>query len=102
MTNCKGRAMVRYLALVSLAVAVVTGAALAQTANPPAGSASDPVAAEKASLEQQLAEQQARNEALRQRITKLEQVLSTDVCNNPEAAAILKESVAPAQPTQTQ
>lgn len=75
---------------------------MAQTANPPAGSASDPVAAEKASLEQQLAEQQARNEALRQRITKLEQVLSTDVCNNPEAAAILKESVAPAQPTQTQ
>lgn len=42
-------------------------------------------------LEQQLKEQQARNEALKERIAKLEAVLKTDVCNNPEAEAILNQ-----------
>lgn len=62
------------------------------------GAPQDAVAAEKASLEQQLAEQQARNEALRQRIAKLEEVLATDVCTNPEAAAVLQQGAAPRAP----
>jgi hypothetical protein len=47
-------------------------------------------------LEQQLKEQQARNEGLKQRIEKLEAILKTDVCADPQAAeALLKESEAP-------
>ena len=47
-------------------------------------------------LEQQLKEQQARNEDLKQRIEKLEAVLRTDVCADPQAAELLlKESEAP-------
>ena len=49
----------------------------------------------KKTLEQQLAEQQATNEALRQRIAKIEAVLEKGVCDNPEAAALLKESSVP-------
>ncbi len=49
---------------------------------------------QRAALEQQLKEQQAKNEALKERIAKLEAVLKTDVCNNPEAEAILKQESA--------
>jgi hypothetical protein len=46
-------------------------------------------------LEQQLQEQKAKNDALRARIAELEKLLATDVCNNPEAAAAIRESAAP-------
>ena len=47
-------------------------------------------------LEQQLQEQQARNEDLKQRIEKLEAILNTDVCADPQAAELLlKETEAP-------
>ncbi len=47
-------------------------------------------------LEQQLSEQQARNESLRQRIEKLEAILKTDVCADPQAAElVLKETQTP-------
>ena len=47
-------------------------------------------------LEQQLKEQQARNEDLKQRIEKLEAMLKTDVCADPRAAELLlKEAQAP-------
>ena len=47
-------------------------------------------------LEQQLKEQQARNEGLKQRIEKLESILKTDVCADPQAAELLlKETEAP-------
>lgn len=46
-------------------------------------------------LEQQLQEQQAKNQALKQRIEKIEALLKTDVCANPAAAeAVLKEAQA--------
>jgi len=66
-----------------LVLSALAGAALALS--PAAARAQD----EKKSLEQQLQEQQARNEALRQRIAELEKILATDVCTNPEAAAAL-------------
>jgi cell division protein FtsB len=66
-------------------VAVFSALAGAALALSPAARAQD----EKKSLEQQLQEQQARNEALRQRIAELEKILATDVCTNPEAAAAL-------------
>ena len=50
---------------------------------------------ERLSLEQQLQEQTAKNDALRARIAELEKLLTTDVCNNPEAAAAIQESAAP-------
>lgn len=40
-------------------------------------------------LEQQLKEQESLNAALKERIAKLEAVLKTDVCTNPEAEALL-------------
>jgi len=46
---------------------------------------------EAASLQEQLAAQQARNEELRRRIAALEEVLQTDVCKNPEAVKLLRE-----------
>ena len=47
-------------------------------------------------VQQQLKEQEARNEALKQRIEKLEAILKTDICANPEAAELLlKETQAP-------
>jgi predicted transposase YdaD len=47
-------------------------------------------------LEQQLKEQQARNEDLKQRIEKLEAILNTDVCADPQAAELLlKETQTP-------
>jgi cell division protein FtsB len=57
------------------------------------GLAVAPVAAQESreQLEQQLKEQQAKNEALKERIAKLEAVLKTDVCTNPEAEAILNQ-----------
>jgi hypothetical protein len=61
----------------------------AQTAQ--TGQATPPAAApSREALQQQLDAQNARNEALRQRIAKLEEMLKTDVCNNPEAEALLK------------
>lgn len=53
---------------------------------------------EKKPLEQQLQEQQAKNEALRQRIAELEKILATDVCNNPEAAALAERGAATPAP----
>lgn len=53
---------------------------------------------EKKPLEQQLQEQQAKNEALRQRITELEKILATDVCNNPDAAALVERDAPPTAP----
>lgn len=51
-------------------------------------------------VQQQLEEQKAKNEALRARIAKLEAVLKSDVCANPEAATLLGEEGAapPAAP----
>lgn len=59
---------------------------MAQTAVPPAAAP----APTREALQQQLDAQNARNDQLRQRIAKLEEVLKTDVCNNPEAEALLK------------
>ena len=76
----------------ALALAAVTVAALA------AGPAA-PALAQSARevVEQQLKEQEARNELLKQRIEKLEAILKTDICANPEAAELLlKETQAPA------
>lgn len=51
---------------------------------------------EREALEQQLKEQQARNESLRQRIEKIEAILKTDVCADPQAAElVLEETEAP-------
>lgn len=50
---------------------------------------------DKQPLEQQLLDQQAKNEALRQRVAELEKILATDVCNNPEAAAVVERGAAP-------
>jgi hypothetical protein len=76
----------------------VVGAAAAQTVPPDGRQASPPAAAAEAGraaptreeLQSQLNAQNARNEALRQRIARLEAVLKTDVCTNPEAAALLQ------------
>ena len=60
-----------------------------------------PLTAEEAkTVQQQLEEQKAGNEALRARIAKLEEVLKSDVCANPEAAKLLGEEGAtpPAAP----
>ena len=74
------------LAVTALAAAVaLTQGSAAQTAVPPA-----PAAPTREALQQQLDAQNAKNEQLRQRIAKLEEVLKTDVCNNPEAEALLK------------
>lgn len=81
----------------SLVLAMLTAAgfalpALAQSAPavPPAPAASPGPAPSREALQQQLEAQNAKNEQLRQRIAKLEEVLKTDVCNNPEAEALLK------------
>lgn len=57
-------------------------------------------AEEAKTVQQQLEEQKAKNEALRARIAKLEEVLKSDVCANPEAAKLLGEegTVPPAAP----
>lgn len=68
----------------TLAAAVLAGAA--------ATAANEVLAQEKltsAQLEQQLKEQESLNAALKDRIAKLEAVLKTDVCTNPEAEALL-------------
>lgn len=51
-------------------------------------------------LEQQLKEQEGLNAALKERIAKLEAVLKTDVCTNPEAEALLN-APPPAATTRT-
>lgn len=57
-------------------------------------------AQEAKTVQQQLEEQKAGNEALRARIANLEAVLKSDVCANPEAAKLLGEEGAapPAAP----
>ena len=87
--------------LVRIGIALAAGGAvlfaslppgMAQTAAPPA-TAPAPAAAPaptREALQQQLDAQNARNDQLRQRIAKLEEVLKTDVCSNPEAEALLK------------
>lgn len=90
----------RTIGAVAVLAAVLTVSVTAQAQQRSApGTPPDAVAEQKASLEQQLAEQQARNEALRQRIAKLEEVLATDVCTNPEAAAVLQQGVGAGAPT---
>jgi cell division protein FtsB len=74
---------------------MLPAAASAQTAQPaqPAPTTPAPTTAAaptREALQQQLDAQNAKNEALRQRIAKLEDMLKTDVCNNPEAEALLK------------
>jgi cell division protein FtsB len=66
--------------------------ASAQTAQPaPTPPAPTTAAAPtREALQQQLDAQNAKNDALRARIAKLEEMLKTDVCNNPEAEALLK------------
>ena len=85
-------------AAIMAATALLPAAAVAQTAaqpGSPAGPASSsaPTPATvptREELQQQLDAQNAKNETLRQHIAKLEAVLKTDVCNNPEAEALLK------------
>lgn len=81
--------------LVRIGIALAAGGAvlfaslppgMAQTAAPPAAAP----APTREALQQQLDAQNARNDQLRQRIAKLEEVLKTDVCSNPEAEALLK------------
>ncbi len=73
-------------AALGLAAAVVVMVAAAQ-----AGAQS-----EREVLEQQLKEQQARNESLKQRIEKIEAILKTDICADPQAAElVLKETQDP-------
>lgn len=82
----------------SLQVAAVLLAAFCMSSS--LGNAS-PAAAQTAgaSLEQQLNEQKAKNAALQERIGKLEALLNSDVCKNPEQAReVLKESGQPAGP----
>lgn len=56
-------------------------------------------AEEAKTVQQQLEEQKAKNEALRARIAKLEEVLKSDVCANPEAATLLgEEGAVPEKP----
>lgn len=91
------RRMIGVVAVLA-AVLPVSVSAQAQQRSAP-GTPPDAVAEQKASLEQQLAEQQARNDELRQRIAKLEEVLATDVCTNPEAAAVLQQGAGAGAPT---
>lgn len=82
------------IALAAWGVVIIASASpgMAQTAAPPAAApapASTPAPTREA-LQQQLDAQNARNDQLRQRIAKLEEVLKTDVCSNPEAEALLK------------
>ena len=60
----------------------------------PAGAVASPDAAE---LQAQIERQRAENQALKAKIDQFEQVLKTDVCNNPEAAKLL-EAEAKAEP----
>ena len=71
---------------------LLPAAASAQTAQPaPTPPAPTTAAAPtREALQQQLDAQNAKNDALRARIAKLEEILKTDVCNNPEAEALLK------------
>ncbi|QJD30046.1 hypothetical protein [Methylococcus geothermalis] len=46
------------------------------------------------SLREQIEKQKAENEALKAKIARIEQVLKTDVCSNPEAAKLLESGEA--------
>ncbi|MEW6039201.1 MAG: hypothetical protein AB1648_13265 [Pseudomonadota bacterium] len=57
------------------------------------------VAAEGApSLQEQIEKQRSENEALKAKIARIEQVLKTDVCSNPEAARLLESGAAESSP----
>jgi hypothetical protein len=45
-------------------------------------------------LQAQIEKQKAENEALKAKIARIEQVLKTDVCSNPEAAKLLESGAA--------
>ncbi|MFO1153252.1 MAG: hypothetical protein U1E42_06255 [Rhodospirillales bacterium] len=81
-----------WAAMLAVACVVLPASAPAQTAQSPQAAPSAPAATapSREALQQQLDAQNARNETLRQRIAKLEEMLKTDVCNNPEAEALLK------------
>lgn len=77
MTNRENERMTklgRCFGVLALAMAAVTGAA-----------------AEGPSLQEQIEKQKTENEALKAKIAKIEQVLKTDVCSNPEAARLLEK-----------
>lgn len=81
--------------LARIGIALAAGGAIILASTPPglAQTAAPPAAAPapmREALQQQLDVQNTRNDQLRQRIAKLEEVLKTDVCNNPEAEALLK------------
>ena len=76
-------------ALLRPAAASAQTAQMAQPApTPPAPTTA--VAPTREALQQQLDAQNAKNDALRARIAKLEEILKTDVCNNHDAEALLK------------
>ncbi|MGI2323997.1 MULTISPECIES: hypothetical protein [unclassified Methylococcus] len=50
------------------------------------------------SLQEQIEKQKAENEALKAKIARIEQVLKTDVCSNPEAARLLESGEVPGLP----
>ncbi|QXP83113.1 hypothetical protein ABZN20_00155 [Methylococcus sp. ANG] len=57
------------------------------------------IAAEDApSLQERIERQRAENEALKAKIARIEQVLKTDVCSNPEAAKLLEPDEAAGAP----
>ncbi len=58
--------------------------------------ASVPICAQEApSVQEQLVEQKAKNDVLRARIAKLEEVLKSEVCTNPEAEKLIDETTPP-------
>ncbi|UZR28946.1 hypothetical protein [Methylococcus mesophilus] len=63
-----------------LAMALLAGAGVAAQDGP--------------SLQEQIEKQKAENEALKAKIARIEQVLKTDVCSNPEAAKLLESGEA--------
>lgn len=79
----------------TLAAALLAGAAAAYSSGAFAAET-----ATREALEQQLKEQESLNAALKERIAKLEAVLKTDVCTNPEAEALLN-APPPAATTRT-
>jgi hypothetical protein len=57
------------------------------------------VAAEDASsLQEQIEKQRSENEVLKAKIARIEQVLKTDVCSNPDAAKLLEVDEAASAP----
>jgi BMFP domain-containing protein YqiC len=61
--------------------------------------AAEPAQSPREVVEQQLREQIARNEQLQERIEKLEAILKTDICADPQAAQQLLQETQPQQPS---